>query len=179
MQATPIRGPTAFAPTLCFAQVSHDRWSKHVRSDYECRRSKRAWSNCILCIPFILSGSSNECWLHTCNACVITTWRLGLRAPLVARKNYAGSGLGPEGGVIAVVDLGEGPGGARPPPLIFRPNWGPKGGKNFMETGPPPYLRIWITGPPLFWRSGSATGSIPYMLVFFKMIIIKKHTRCL
>ena len=25
--------------------------------------------------------------LHTCNACVITTWRLGLQAPLVAR-NY-------------------------------------------------------------------------------------------
>ena len=118
MQATPIRGPTAFAPTLCFAQVSHDRWSKHVRSDYECRRSKRAWSNCILCIPFILSGSSNECWLHTCNACVITTWRLGLRAPLVARKNYTGSGLGPEGGVIAVGDLGEGPGGPAPLPLF-------------------------------------------------------------
>ena len=41
----------------------------------------------VLCIPFILSGSSNECWLHTCDACVITTWRLGLRAPLVARNN--------------------------------------------------------------------------------------------
>ena len=27
-----------------------------------------------------------ECWLRTCEACVITTWRLGLRAPLVARK---------------------------------------------------------------------------------------------
>ena len=26
------------------------------------------------------------CWLHTCDACVITTWRLGLRAPLVARS---------------------------------------------------------------------------------------------
>ena len=36
---------------------------------------------------FILSGSPNECWLHTCRACVITTWRLGLRAPLVARLN--------------------------------------------------------------------------------------------
>ena len=47
------------------------------------RRSKRAWSNCVLCIPFILSGSPNECWLHKCDACVITRWRLGLRAPLV------------------------------------------------------------------------------------------------
>ena len=39
------------------------------------RRSKRAWSDCVLCIPFILSGSPNKCWLHTCDACVITTWR--------------------------------------------------------------------------------------------------------
>ena len=36
--------------------------------------------------PSILSGSPNECWLHTCHACVITTSRLGLRAPLVARN---------------------------------------------------------------------------------------------
>ena len=47
------------------------------------RRSKRECANRILCIPFILSGGANECWLHTCDACVITTWRLGLRAPLV------------------------------------------------------------------------------------------------
>ena len=52
------------------------------------RRSKRAWSKCVLCIPYILSGSPNECWLHTCDACVITSWRLGLRAPLVALNNY-------------------------------------------------------------------------------------------
>ena len=50
------------------------------------RSSKHAWSACVLWIPFILSGSPNECWLHTCDACVITTWRLGLRAPLVARN---------------------------------------------------------------------------------------------
>ena len=31
--------------------------------------------------------SPNEFWLHTCDACVITTWRLALRAPLVARNN--------------------------------------------------------------------------------------------
>ena len=42
--------------------------------------------NCVFGIPFILSGSPNECWVHTCDACVITTWRLGLPAPLVARK---------------------------------------------------------------------------------------------
>ena len=39
-------------------------------------------------IPFILSGSPNECLLLTCDACVITNWRLVLRAPLVARTNY-------------------------------------------------------------------------------------------
>ena len=51
------------------------------------RRSKRVWSNCVLCITFILSGSPDECWLHTCNACIITTWRLVLWAPPVARNN--------------------------------------------------------------------------------------------
>ena len=50
------------------------------------RRSKHEWSNHVLCIPFILSGSPNECWLRTCDTCIITTWRLGLRAPLVTRK---------------------------------------------------------------------------------------------
>ena len=36
-------------------------------------------------IPFILSP--NECWLHTCDACVRATWRLGLRSLLVARND--------------------------------------------------------------------------------------------
>ena len=35
-------------------------------------------------------------------------------------------------------------------PLIFRPNWGPKGWKNFFSTGPPPYLRVWMTATPPF-----------------------------
>ena len=34
-------------------------------------------------LNFILSGSPNECWLDTCDACVMKTWRLGLRAPIV------------------------------------------------------------------------------------------------
>ena len=42
-----------------------------------------AWSKCVLCI---LGGNPNECWLHTCDACVITTWRLGLRATKGARN---------------------------------------------------------------------------------------------
>ena len=33
-------------------------------------------------------------------------------------------------------------------PLIFWPNWGPKGGKRFFGDRPPPplYLRVWMTG---------------------------------
>ena len=46
------------------------------------------------------------------------------------------------------------------PPLIFRPN------KNFfLETTPPPphpYLRVWMTGPPLISRSGSGTATNPF-----------------
>ena len=34
-----------------------------------------------------------------------------------------------------------------PPPLIFRPKWGPK--EFFMETGHPPYLRVWDLMSPL------------------------------
>ena len=49
------------------------------------RRSKRARSDCTLCSPFIRSGSPNECWLPTCRACIIATWRLALRPPLVVR----------------------------------------------------------------------------------------------
>ena len=41
---------------------------------------------------------------------------------------------------VTVVDLGEGP----PPPSIFRPNWGPKDQKKFLDTAPP-YLRVWMT----------------------------------
>ena len=43
----------------------------------------RAWSKCVLCI---LGGSPNECWLHTSDACVITTWRSGSRATRRARN---------------------------------------------------------------------------------------------
>ena len=45
-------------------------------------------------------------------------------------------------------------------PLIFRPNWGPKGQKIFFgRLSPPPllYLRVWMTTHPLISRSGSGT----------------------
>ena len=35
-----------------------------------------------------LVGVQTKCWLHTCDTCIMTTWRLGLRAPLVARNYY-------------------------------------------------------------------------------------------
>ena len=57
------------------------------------RKFKRAWSNCVLCIPFILGGSPNECWLHTWDwwdARVITTWvelfKAGLSWPRVSAR---------------------------------------------------------------------------------------------
>ena len=34
------------------------------------------------------------------------------------------------------------------PPLIFTPNWGPKGGKKFFWDRAPPFVRVWMTGPP-------------------------------
>ena len=47
---------------------------------------------------------------------------------------------------LSVADPGEGPSlRPRPPSLISRPNWGPKCQKfSFLETGPPPYLKVWI-----------------------------------
>ena len=51
-------------------------------------------------------------------------------------------------------------GGARPGALlIFRPNWGLKGKKNFLDTAPPPHpnQRVWMTGAPLISRSRSGT----------------------
>ena len=80
MRATQIEGLNAL---LQLHVTDNQNTRDQITSD---RRFKRAWSNCILYIPRILSGSPNKCWLHTCDACVITTWRLGLRAPLVARN---------------------------------------------------------------------------------------------
>ena len=58
-------------------------WKFHVTdSQNKCdqttsdRRSKCIWSNWAQCIQLILSGSPHECWLHSCNACIITTWWL-------------------------------------------------------------------------------------------------------
>ena len=42
---------------------------------------------CVLCSPLTLSGSPNECWLHTCHVCVIAPWRLGVWAPIFAHND--------------------------------------------------------------------------------------------
>ena len=45
---------------------------------------------CVIALRHVHSIHSkwlpNKCWIHTCNACIITTWRLGLPAPLVAHN---------------------------------------------------------------------------------------------
>ena len=89
-----MKDENAFTPTLCFVEVSSDRCSKHAWSDskWQEKRSKCEWSNCFLWIPFILiSGSPNEWWLHTCDACIMITWRLKLQATLVARNKVVKS----------------------------------------------------------------------------------------
>lgn len=71
---------------------------------------------------------------------------------------------------ITVAHPGEGPGGLDPIPLVFRPNWGPKG-RNifFFETGPPPFSQGVDDRPtphlPI-WRSATA----------LLMFVFKKHT---
>ena len=53
---------------------------------------------------------------------------------------------------------GRGPGSPHPPPpLIFRPNWGPKGRKNSFGDRATPFLRVWMTGAPFISRSRSGT----------------------
>ena len=108
------------------------------------RRSRPLWSNCVLCIPFILSGISNECWLHTCDVCVMITWRLGLRATrgacnecsVISERVVAifwpfGHWLNKS--FPFVVTPMKHSGGSRRgacwarAPLIWRPNWGLKG----------------------------------------------------
>ena len=90
MQATTTEDEKALSPMLCFAKfytTDGQNMRDQITRD---RRPKRMWSNCIPCIPLILCGNPKECWLHTCDTCVITTWRLGLRVLLVARRVLKG-----------------------------------------------------------------------------------------
>ena len=88
------------------------------------------------------------------------------------RRQFAGKSVGRRLFSKALL-FREGPGG--PAPLIFRPKWGPKGGKKFFWRPPPPHLyqglddRPTPAPPPppfpLIWRSGFATDSCIYFSV--------------
>ena len=57
MQTTSIEGENAFAHR-CTLRKLHVTDSKNIRDQITSdKRSKRGLSNCVLCIPFILSGS--------------------------------------------------------------------------------------------------------------------------
>ena len=57
---------------------------------------------------------------------------------------------------VAVTDRGEGSRGPGPP-LIYRPNWGPKGWKKIGRPSPPLSQGLDDCPPPLIWRTGSTT----------------------
>ena len=86
MRATTIEVPNTFAPALQF-QVK-DGQNTRVYEGIRRVEGPNARDQSVLSIPFILSRSPNECWLHTCDAFVITTCRLGLQAPFVARNYF-------------------------------------------------------------------------------------------
>ena len=59
-------------------------------------------------------------------------------------KNSAGLSDG-ERVLASVVDPGVAPGGpTHPPPLFLDQTEGRMAEKKFFETGPPPYLKVWI-----------------------------------
>ena len=65
---------------------------------------------------------------------------------------------------FSVADPGEGKGAWPPFPLFLDQNEAQRAKNIFLRPAPPPppfYLRVWMTGPALFWRSGSATVSTP------------------
>ena len=49
-------------------------------------------------------------------------------------------------------------------PLTFRPNWGSKGPKLLGGDRFPPYLRVWMTGPPLYLKVWIRHCSKPVVL---------------
>ena len=79
VRATTIEGQIRFCSNaVLFASFT----SKHAWSDYNRGEGPNcAWSRFRSVHSIILNGSP-----HTCRACVIETWRLGLRVPLVARN---------------------------------------------------------------------------------------------
>ena len=82
MRGTTIGGPNAFLLQHCASRKFHvsngQNKTRVIRlRGVEGRNARDQFA-------FLVVRSLNEYWLHTCDACVMTTWRLGLRAPLVA-----------------------------------------------------------------------------------------------
>ena len=74
-----------------------------------------------------------------------------------------------------MVDPGEGSEG--PAPLFFSIKMRPEGPKKiFFETGPPPYLTVWMTAPPppspylKDWMGGMILRVRPRIKWFFKTL---------
>ena len=82
MRETTIEGPKAFAPTLCVAQVAHVTDGENTRD--QITRGKKVKTRMIKLgsvHSILLNGNPKECWSHTCDACVITTWRFRIASP--------------------------------------------------------------------------------------------------
>ena len=70
-----------------------------------------------------------------------------------------------------------GPGGLDPTPLVFRPNWGPKG-RNifFLRLVLPPFLRVWMTAKPP--TSLSEDPPLRYWCLFLKSTVFRWESFC-
>ena len=80
-----MKDENAFTPTLCTALVSRDRWSKHA---YQNASDPNASDLIAFCKfhSFLVVSKRMAAAHDACDACIIKTWRLRLRAPLVARS---------------------------------------------------------------------------------------------
>ena len=66
-----------------------------------------------------------------------------------------------------MADPGEGPGGRSPSPLFLDQKGAQRAEKNFFETGPPPYLKVWIATD-----NGTTSGGV-------KSHVIIQVVRCI
>ena len=62
--------------------------------------------------------------------------------------------------------------GSQPPALIFRQSWGPRDQKNFLETGPPAYLGVWMTSSP---TPEGVDPPLSYVAFYPKSFLTKGH----
>ena len=63
-----------------------------------------------------------------------------------------------------MAEPGEGPGGPGSPLFLDQTETRRAEKKFFWDAPTPAYLRVWMTGPPFIWRSGSATEHKPESL---------------